>query len=198
MLLLASAVSWTMFSLGVVLMIFILMRRSWRYQRENRRSARKAAAIRPDAKPRTPLVDAPLEVLRWQVEMHDIARELKAELDSKMSALQALIRMAQQQTQQLDTAIQRAEMMGISTCRDTLETVERLGESPGALPDAMLPRIDESSVAELIKPSNQRSRVYSLHDDGHDPKSIAERMDLAVGEVELILSVRHPKQVHSE
>jgi hypothetical protein len=40
------------------------------------------------------LADAPPEVLRWQVEMHETARDLKAELDSKLSAIQALVAMA--------------------------------------------------------------------------------------------------------
>ena len=34
----------------------------------------------------------PAELMRWQVEMHETARDLKAELDSKMVALKTTIR----------------------------------------------------------------------------------------------------------
>ncbi len=46
--------------------------------------------------------------MRWEVEMHDTARELKAELDSKISALMSLVRTAREEqerlTQLIDTA----------------------------------------------------------------------------------------------
>ena len=198
MLLLANAVSWTMFGLGVVLMICVLLRRSWRYQRENRRSTRGITVKRPRVNRAERLIDAPPEVLRWQVEMHDLARDLKAELDSKMRALQTLIQLAQHETLQLEAAIQRAERLGISTCRDTLQTVEQLSESPEASSNASLPPLAETNIVELIKPSDQRSRIYVLHDAGQSPESIAQRMNITVGEVELILSVRPPKRVESE
>ena len=159
MLLLANAVSWTMFGLGVVLMICVLLRRSWRYQRENRRSTRGITVKRPRVNRAERLIDAPPEVLRWQVEMHDLARDLKAELDSKMRALQTLIQLAQHETLQLEAAIQRAERLGISTCRDTLQTVEQLSESPEASSNASLPPLAETNIVELIKPSDQRSRI---------------------------------------
>jgi hypothetical protein len=44
----------------------------------------------------------PDEFTRWEVQMHDTARELKAELDSKMVALQVLIRQAEQECQRLE------------------------------------------------------------------------------------------------
>ena len=46
--------------------------------------------------------------------MHETARELKGELDSKLSALQALVLIARQESQRLEAAIKTAEAMEIS------------------------------------------------------------------------------------
>ncbi len=57
---------------------------------------------------------APPEVLRWQVELHDMARELKAELDSKMLAVTALARSYEQASKRLSDMIRLAEQVEIS------------------------------------------------------------------------------------
>ncbi len=41
-----------------------------------------------------PLATAPRETQRWQVEMLDLQRELKAELDTKIAVVQTLLRQA--------------------------------------------------------------------------------------------------------
>lgn len=56
----------------------------------------------------TPLVDSPRDISRWQVEMHDLARDLSAQLDSKMGALQHLIRQAAEESERLERAIAAA------------------------------------------------------------------------------------------
>ena len=103
--------SWAMFGLGVVLLIVILFRRSARYQRKLRRprSNPRNFGKTESAPARQPLADAPPEVLKWQVEMHETARDLSGELDSKMLALQALLRQATQQAEQLEAAIEKAK-----------------------------------------------------------------------------------------
>ena len=78
---LADALSWGMFLLGLMLLILILFRRSGRYQRKARREATRPSTARSAPDPKPPLLDSPPEVLRWQVEMHETARDLKAELD---------------------------------------------------------------------------------------------------------------------
>jgi hypothetical protein len=56
-----------------------------------------------------PLRDAPPEVHRWHVEMHDVARELTAQLDSKMRALQSFTRAAAQEADRLEGLLERVE-----------------------------------------------------------------------------------------
>jgi hypothetical protein len=89
-----------MFLAGVVLLCFVLIRRYLvRTARMRRREGTVAAPKRFDRPDR--LSDAPSHVVQWQVEMHEIAREAKAELDSKMRALQVLLRDAAEQEARL-------------------------------------------------------------------------------------------------
>ena len=80
-----------LFAMGVLIMIVVLMRRWNRYykrQRSPQRNARREALA--TSKAQQPLMDAPPEILRWQVEMQETARDLKAELDTKIAVLQRL------------------------------------------------------------------------------------------------------------
>ena len=102
---LADMMSLSMFILGLGLMIVILMRRWHRYYGPRRRRRNEAPLERASLESKRPLrslSDAPTDVLRWQVELHETARDLKAELDSKIIALQVLIRMARQEAERLE------------------------------------------------------------------------------------------------
>ena len=104
-----------LFLLGIVMMTVILLRRWHRYFKRLKSTQRKEG--RPaarEAKPEQPLMDAPPEVLRWQVEMHETARELKAELDTKIAVLQRLTIDAKREREQLEAALARTERTGVS------------------------------------------------------------------------------------
>jgi hypothetical protein len=99
-----------LFLLGIVMLIVILMRRWSRYfkrQKSAKRAARPLAMREPNAE--QPLMDAPPELLRWQVEMHETARQLKGELDTKIAILQRLTIDAQRQAERLESIVQHAE-----------------------------------------------------------------------------------------
>jgi hypothetical protein len=49
----------------------------------------------------------PKDLIRWQVEMHDLARDLKGELTSQMSALQALILSAKEERAKLEDLLKQ-------------------------------------------------------------------------------------------
>ncbi len=134
-------------------------------------------------------LDAPPNVLRWEVQMHETARELSAQLDSKMGALQALIAEA-------DLAAARLEAAA--------------GKSPRGVPRGGPPDSSPTTQAEALRPSGESDRapgepdlaagspparppheqIYALADGGLDPAQIARRLDTPVGEVELILGLR--------
>lgn len=92
---------------GFVLLGWIMVRRTIRARRRGRRDAadwkqlEKQTAAR--AASAVPLADAPVEVLRWQSAMFDLQRELKAELDTKISVVQAMIRLADQRIATLES-----------------------------------------------------------------------------------------------
>ena len=109
-----------LFALGAVIMIVILMRRWNRYYRKRRPAkgaARHAALAAGDRQ--QPLLDAPPEILRWQVEMHETARDLKAELDTKISVLQRLVIDAQIQADRLEGKLNRADNTAASGGAET-------------------------------------------------------------------------------
>lgn len=91
---------------GFVLLGWVLMRRNLRARRRGRRDAAEWQEQERQATARgaaaVPLGDAPVEVLRWQAAMFDLQRELKAELETKISVVQALIRLADQRIATLE------------------------------------------------------------------------------------------------
>lgn len=100
-----------LFVLGAGMIIVILMRRWSRYfkkQKSPKKITRRSLAT-CEADQRQPLLDAPPELLRWQVEMHETARDLKAELDTKIAVLQRLVIDARQQADRLEAIVDHAQ-----------------------------------------------------------------------------------------
>ncbi len=127
---------------GIGLVIAILLRRSSRYRKKQKRQARKekpAAGFgkSASAKRREPLLDAPPEITRWQVEMHEVARELKAEVDSKLIALQTLLGMIRQEADRLEDILARLEPLAGSAAdgiREELDEARQNSDSPSQTP----------------------------------------------------------------
>lgn len=111
---------------------------------------------------------------RWEVRMYDLARDLSAQLDSKMSALQHLVNLA-------DTRI--AELQRLQGLTAGQATTDGAGTQAERLTHTSA---DNGSGRS---PSRQR-QIYELADAGHSSQSIAAIVDLPVGEVELMLGLR--------
>ena len=65
---------------------------------------------------------APAEVLRWQVELHDLARELKAELDCKIIAVRKLTENYDSAANRLQTLIAEAQRVDESAASPFTQT----------------------------------------------------------------------------
>lgn len=97
---------------GILLLGWLLMRRQIRSRSKLRAMEREDQAVlrqqalrdKPGA---VPLQDAPPETQRWLVEMHDLQRELKAELDTKIVVVQTLLRQADERITTLKREQQR-------------------------------------------------------------------------------------------
>ena len=115
--------------IGMGLLIAIMLRRWSRIRRQRHTSKSPIEHVpRPKDETGQPLANAPDDALRWQVEMHETARDLKGELDSKMGALQQLIGMARTESDRLEAAIARAEQLGIDTSGPPLDEIYRLAD----------------------------------------------------------------------
>lgn len=163
--------------LGAALLLSgVLLFRSQRYfSRLARRTSFSDALREPPPEPDPPaLAVSSRKAERWEVEMQETARELSARLDSKMSALQHLIRDADRAAARLERAF-----------------------NPAALPNAAplaeqgsLPPSPDGNAAGIAGYQQRYEEIYMLADYGYPPEEIAQRIGSPIGEVQLILSLR--------
>ncbi len=198
---------WALF-LGVGLMIAILFRRYLRYfgklKREKKREEKKAKSPKTPC-PREPaglakqsLVDAPDNVLRWQVEMHDTARDLKAELDSKIGVLQSLVKMADDRIAQLTSLVERTRAAahpgdGIEAARQLVDEMRTtVSQATDLQKDGLTTAGSRVESTGFGMPGNNdmRQSIYQLADRGLDASQISEKTGRSLGDVEFILALR--------
>lgn len=137
---------------GLALLTFILLRRSYRYYRRKKKEDKKnvVAEIQrrgEKSEPRRdlPLIDAPVELTRWHVEMHEVARDINAELNSKMISMQALIRLADEATQRMKLVAARLEESNAQQSTEAIQSIQRLAEELSRRTQAVsssLPQVD--------------------------------------------------------
>ena len=101
--------------------------------------------------------------------MHDLYRNMKGELDSKMRALQVLIGQANEAADRLQS------LLALNGQRSGGDVVE----SSAGKPQGQLP-----ASAAL------REKIYAFADSGRSSTEIAAELGTPVGEVELVLSLR--------
>jgi hypothetical protein len=149
----------------------------------------------------------------WEVEMHEFVREIKAELDSKMRALQAVIADADRAAERLETALHgkpNAAFSPASTVSRETRTAEeetpilKFRETPknerhgidlSNLPSSQVESLSPSGVPhpEHSTAQSKKEEIYMYADYGMTPAEIASRVGHPIGEVELILSLRRKK-----
>ena len=190
---LSEGASTWLFIAGFALAIYVLLRR------------RRVSEVAPPRRPFTSLrslaaeneeAERPLELLRCQVEMHETATRLKAELDSKLSALQALVIMAQRESARLEAAIRRAETLDRRAPSDSLAVLERLGEpaalqNPHAIRSAAeaLPDTTSARFPDPFQDEQTELAIANLAAQGLPAADIARRLNLPLGEVEIRLNM---------
>lgn len=175
--LLADILNTGMLLAGIGLLTIIMLRRTYRYYGRQRSRSKAAAPYltqvpRPAQNQRS-LSDAPPDVLSWQVELHDTARELKAELDSKMRALQLLIGQARHEANRLEQILSQLD------------------------PSLRTPSPDSSTNSPsnwLPGSPDRQAEIFALADQGRSAAEIAEQVSVPLGEIELILSLRSTHQ----
>ncbi len=98
----------------------------------------------------TQSLGAPAEVLKWQVELHDLGRELKAELDSKLVAVRSLTISYDQAAKRLSELIRMAEAVKLDEASPLAEArrLQALGWDKTKIAKAIA--MEEREVAQLL------------------------------------------------
>jgi hypothetical protein len=133
------------------------------------------------------------DLAQWEVHMHETARDLSAQLDAKLSLLQALIAEADRAARRLEAALDLADLAQPPDARvePMQPVVASRPETFAAIQDsgAELDRMAaEPPVAS--ERSRRREEIFQLADYGFAAAEIAHRVGSPVGEVELILGLR--------
>ena len=172
-----------MFAAGIVLLTWVLLRRLHRARKQGTRSDSNVVAS--FEKP-SRISEMPRDMTRGQVEMYDFARDMSAEMDTKLRVLQAVVKQADQQAERLEAAIDRAERLGVAECKDTLTEIRRVTSKP-ILDQGTLPLVD---TADPSVPEDFQRRVFAMADQGLSASRIAEQIGSTIGDVEIRLSLR--------
>lgn len=175
---------------GIALAVWVLMRRLFKHRSKNRKHVDPVKEITKKERP-VQSVDAPAEALRWEIRLHDLGRELSARIDSKISALSALTRLAHEAAQRLEIAAQHAA--DIETQRygsSPLDAIERrlhevtfeVGRPVSTAPEAEPRSVNVDPVESL------RRVVKRLLESGRTAEEIASETSMPLGEVEFLAS----------
>ena len=182
--LLIAALNTTGFALlgAALLLSGVLLFRSQRYfSRLAQRTSFSDALREPPADPDpAELAVSSRKAERWEVEMQETARELSARLDSKMSALQHLIRDADRAAARLERALNPAAPGSGAPAPSAGPVADQEGLAPA--PDG--------AAAGIAGYQQRYEEIYMLADYGYPPEEIAQRVDSPIGEVQLILGLR--------
>jgi len=165
-------------------------RQRWAVERTGTRDygeVRKAALLSPGW--------IPDDLAQWEVEMHETARQLSAQLDAKLSLLQSLIGEADRVAARLENALDRAHpTLPPGSQAESLRPAAGHERNVRHELDVVVTESNLSSVEGGQPPETDRTRrreeIYRLADYGFATAEIAHRVGSPAGEVELILSLR--------
>lgn len=207
--LLGETSSATFAALGMLaLVVAWLLFRSQRYLARVRGETGRVTTTRYQAPQREePRLEWPHEMIRWEVEMHDLARELSGKLDSKMGALEHLIREADRASSRLEAALDAAEARLRESTADPAPPARQAAPTgphpacprtqaeslgPGSPSDSRRAQLGTGTAGESpAPPPDERYReIHTLADYGYDAAEIARRVGSPVGEINLILGLR--------
>jgi len=191
------------FFLAMALTIWILLVQTQRYFNRRRTETSQQLQVQIKRRPLEhrggPPPDGPEEAFRWEVRMHETARELSALLDSKLSVLQALVAEADRAAARLEAALDRAgvghsanpETRPPANQAEALQSIRPAEPQSSLLPQAS--RSPDDSTAGRAAQQHRREEVYTLADYGYEASEIAQRLQLPVGEVQLMLNLRQKR-----
>jgi len=201
MLLFADITQWLGLGAGMLILAWVVMRRRFRALTDAKHDSRATlpstvfqggmlGGLRAARQPSTGLMDAPNSIARWEIGMHEVARDMRAELDSKMVALNVLIARACDESDKLTLLVRRAERLGLSAVPDPLQAVADLNSDDRRIAQAAEDQLRHAThgAAGILPPL--ADQIYALADEGRQAKQIACQLGAPLGEVEFALGLR--------
>ncbi len=153
------------------LTIAILLMRAHRYLARQRSDDQAIVVPRPPRqKPDTRLMDGPPELAQWELEMHQTARNLAGEIDSRVSVLRAMVAEADRAAARLEAALGKRP----TNCAE--------GWKP--------PRNTAPTAGDDVGQSDATEAASTLADYGFPSDEIAARLGRPIDEIERILRAR--------
>jgi hypothetical protein len=171
---------------------FVALRGNWFRQLRSKNAEASPEEVRQSvtSKSRANSIAATSDdLLRWQVEMHEMARDFKGEIDAKLLALQALMTVANEHSQRLEQLLIRANSLtkpaeaGTPTSgRDILDQIEN--------GDRQLPPLSGAAQGRELLNAAQRKLIAGLAAEDYQPAEIAVLVGAAEVDVEWYLSLQ--------
>ena len=171
---------------------FLLLRGNWLKQKRSQDSTPDPVAIQQSFSAKTrerSAHHAPEDLLRWQVEMHELARDVKAEIDTKVLALQSLMIIASEHEQRLESLIARSPKNGATkseaqiTGREILSRIENMNRD--------LPPLDAKTQGREVLNSAQAKLARQLaSEEDYTPTQIAQYVGASTVDVEMFLNMQ--------
>lgn len=195
--------------LGALLVViaFLLFRSQRYFGRQERASTPPLDPPPPSPQRPAHHLGSPGPLVQWEVEMHDVARDLGGQLDSKMVALEHLIREADRAAARLETALEamKRECAALPSIPPAAQEAERPKQHPatpypthqagaltmaGPAEEPARPLSRSVASSERLPADRRYEEIYLLADYGFEPADIAHRVGMPIGEIQLILSLR--------
>jgi hypothetical protein len=194
LLLLANLYSTWGLAAALAAICFVALRGNWFRQQRSRNSVSTPEDVRqtfPLPARETALATAPNDLLRWQVEMHETARDLKGEIDAKLLAFQALLTIANEHSQRLEKLLGEAEQAhlmrpaGVIGGREILDRIEN--------GNCNLPPLTAAAMGRELLNDAQRKLIVQLNSENYSAAEIAPLIGASPVDVEWYLGLQQER-----
>jgi hypothetical protein len=168
-----------------------LLRGNWQRQRRSDADLPNPQAIQQSFAAKTREMSAhhaPEDLLRWQVEMHELARDVKAEIDTKLLVLQSLLVVADEHAQRLESLLERTSKVDGKQSAAVIggrEILSRIENARGSLP----PLDARAQGRELLNAAQAKLAAQLAREEDYTSAQIAQYVGATVVDVEMFLSM---------
>jgi type II secretory pathway pseudopilin PulG len=177
---------WVVLAAGVLATLYVIMRPRMRGRKVD------PLARQPSAMGLAQQRQVERDIGNLMVEMLETARQMTAQLDTRATKLDLLIRQADQRLEALKSAgIAAPGTASVASAPSRTDSEAHTSTDANERPDA--PAVSPPGTTPLpteTPPDPRHAEIYAMADLGRSPHDIARSLDRPNGEVELILALR--------